>query len=121
MLDRIIVKPIEGSYVAIVVTKTSDSPFDLLALISEVLAEHNIEGLVLIDELLHSGNGEERFIEAKFENKSFDMNSFRFVNIPKKSKLREVACDWLREDQERLEYSDLTSVQRNMIIKGLVV
>ena len=120
-MDKVIVKPLEGSYTVIVVTKTSDSPFDFLTSISEVLASQNVNGLVLIDELLHSGNGEERFIEAKFEDGSFDMTSFRFVNIPKNSRYRAVACDWLREDLERLEYSDLTSIQRKMIIKGLVI
>ena len=120
-MDKVIIKPIEGSYTIIVVTKTSDSPFDYLNYISEVLANKNVEGLVLIDELLHSGNSEERFIEARFENKSFDMNSFRFVNIPPNSRLRAVVCDWLREDIERLEYSDLTSAQRKLILNGLVI
>lgn len=120
-MDKVIVKPLEGSYTAIVVTKTSDSPFDFLTSISEVLANQNIEGLVLVDELLHSGNGEERFFEARFEKRTFDMTSFRFVNIPKNSRLRAVVCDWLRENPERLEYSDLTSAQRKMITKGLVI
>ena len=120
-LDRVIINQLEGTYTAIVVIKTSDSPFDLLKSISEVLANQKIEGLVLIDQLLHSGSGSERFIEAKFENGLFNMTSFRFVSIPKNSRLRAVVCNWLREDLERLEYSDLTAAQRKMIRQGIVI
>ena len=118
-MNRMIIKSMSGTYAAVIVIKTSDSPFDYLDSISECLKNQKIDGRVLIDELLHSGNGEERFIEAMFSKGSFDASSFKFAHISKKDGLRSVICDWLREDPERLEYTDLSMAQQKMILSGL--
>jgi hypothetical protein len=108
----------DEKYSAVFFIKTSDSPFDTLKEMECLLNTENIEGIILIDELLHSGNTEERFIQAEFKNKSFDMSSFNFVVLPKKDRNRTWICEWLRSDPDNLEYTDLTREQRNLILHG---
>ena len=45
----------------------------------------DFSGLFVIDELLHSGNNEERFISGFFDGNSFDNSKFKFEYIDKKS------------------------------------
>ncbi|MBS7158956.1 MAG: type II toxin-antitoxin system RnlB family antitoxin, partial [Collinsella sp.] len=73
----------------LVVMKTSEPPFDYLAEIEASLREKHYIGVVMIDELLHSGNTEERFIQGYFDGARFDSGQFAFELVPKKSKLRE--------------------------------
>ena len=120
-MGKIILQPFSPLYDAIIINKTSNSTFDILKTISNTLAKQGIKGSILIDNLLHSGNTKERFIEARFENQSFDMNSFKFANISKKSPLRKIICDWLKENPENLESSILTTTQQKMILHGLVI
>ena len=46
----------------LIVMKTSEPPFDFLSEMEEALRNIQYLGYVTIDELLHSGNTEERFI-----------------------------------------------------------
>ena len=100
----------------LVVMKTSEPPFDYLAEIEASLRERRYIGVVMIDELLHSGNTEERFIQGYFDSEKF---AFEFV--PKKSKLREPVCFYLYQDRESLEYSILTTRQQKMIEHGCII
>ena len=94
----------------LVVMKTSEPPFDYLAEIEALLRERRYIGVVMIDELLHSGNTEERFIHGYFDGVQFDSEKFAFELVPKKSKLR-----------ESLEYSILTTRQQKMIEHGCII
>ena len=49
----------------VIVMKTSESPFDYAADIQEQLKNRGFVGTFLIDELLHSGNTDERFIKGR--------------------------------------------------------
>ncbi len=62
----------------LVVMKTSEPPFDYLAEIEASLREKHYIGVVMIDELLHSGNTEERFIQGYFDGARFDSGQFAF-------------------------------------------
>ena len=81
----------------LVVMKTSEPPFDYLAEIEASLKERRYIGVVMIDELLHSGNTEERFIHGYFDGVQFDSGKFAFELVPKKSKLREPVCFYLQK------------------------
>ena len=70
----------------------------------EALRNIQYLGYVTIDELLHSGNTEERFIQGFFNGNSFENGKFKFTVIEKKSKLREYACEFLRKDIELLHF-----------------
>ena len=58
----------------LIVMKTSEPPFDFLSEMEEALRNIQYLGYVTIDELLHSGNTEERFIQGFFNGNSFEKN-----------------------------------------------
>ena len=105
----------------LVVMKTSEPPFDYLAEIEASLREKHYIGVVMIDELLHSGNTEERFIQGYFDGARFDSGQLAFELVPKKSKLREPVCFYLHQDRESLEYSILTTRQQKLIEHGCII
>jgi hypothetical protein len=55
----------------LVVMKTYEAPLQFLKEIGDELKSRNYEGKIIIDQLLHSGNTEERFIICSFSNNSF--------------------------------------------------
>ena len=105
----------------LVVMKTSDPPFDYLSEIEDSLKKIHYIGAVMIDELLHSGNTEERFIQGYFNGNQFDYERFAFELVSKKSKLREPICLYLFKDRESLEYSTLTTKQQKLIEHGYII
>ncbi len=105
----------------LIVMKTSDSPFDFINEIQEKLKIIGFSGLFVIDELLHSGNNEERFICGFFDGDSFDNSKFRFKDIAKKSDIRSYICNYLKSDLEVLNYSNLTDKQQKLISHGCVI
>lgn len=105
----------------LVVMKTSDSPFDFVDELQEHLKTIGFSGIFVIDELLHSGNTEERFISGFFDGNSFDNSKFVFKNIAKKSNIRSYICEYLKSDMEVLNYSGLTDRQQKLISHGCVI
>ena len=105
----------------LIVMKTSDSPFDFINEIQEQLKMIGFSGLFVIDELLHSGNNEERFISGFFDGNSFDNSRFKFENIARKSVIRSYMCDYLKSDLEVLNYSSLTDKQQKLISHGCII
>jgi hypothetical protein len=105
----------------LIVMKTSDSPFDFVNEFQEQLKTIGFSGLIVIDELLHSGNNEERFISGFFDGDSFDNSKFRFQDIAKKSIIRSYICNYLKSDLEVLSYSSLTDKQQKLISHGCVI
>ena len=61
----------------LIVMKTSEPPFDFLSEMEEALRNIQYLGYVTIDELLHSGNTEERFIQGFFNGNSFENGKFK--------------------------------------------
>lgn len=105
----------------LVIMKTSDSPFDFVNEIQEQLKMMEFSGLFVIDELLHSGNNQERFISGFFDGNSFDDSKFKFEDVAKKSTIRSYICDYLKTDLEILKYSSLTDKQQKLILRGCVI
>lgn len=105
----------------LVVMKTCDSPFDFVNELQEQLKMIEFSGIFVIDELLHSGNNEERFISGFFDGNAFDNSKFRFENIAKKSIIRSYICEYLKSDLEVLNYSSLTDKQQKLISHGCVI
>lgn len=105
----------------LIVMKTCDSPFDFVNELQEQLKTIGFSGLFVIDELLHSGNTEERFISGFFDGYSFDDSKFKFENIAKKSIIRSYICDYLKSDLDVLNYSILTDNQQKLISHGCII
>ena len=105
----------------LVVMKTSDSPFDFVDELQEQLKAISFSGIFIIDELLHSGNTDERFISGFFDGNSFDNSKFVFKNVAPKSNIRGYICEYLKADTEILNYSGLTERQQKLISHGCII
>lgn len=105
----------------VIVMKTSESPFDYAADLQEQLKNRGFVGAFLIDELLHSGNNDERFIKGFFDGEEFDKEKFTFEQIARRNKIRDFACQYLRSDMDVLNYSCLTERQQKLISHGCMV
>lgn len=105
----------------LIIMKTCDSPFDYMNELQEQLRMIKFSGTFMIDELLHSGNNDERFISGFFDGDSFDNSKFKFENIAKKNPIRNYVCQYLQVNLDVLEYSGLTEIQQKLISRGCVV
>lgn len=105
----------------LIIMKTCDSPFDYMDELQEQLRMIKFSGTFMIDELLHSGNNDERFISGFFDGDSFDNSKFKFENITKKNPIRNYVCQYLQVNLDVLEYSGLTEIQQKLISRGCVV
>lgn len=73
------------------------------------------ESIVLIDQILHTGNTNKRFV--RFDCRT---GKIKFVSIPEKSEYRRLACTHLRENN-LVNNSILTSTQKQMINDGFSI
>jgi len=105
----------------LIIMKTSEPPFDFLEEMETALEDIHYKGNVVIDELLHSGNNEERFIVGYFDGNRFESEGFNFKLVMKKSALREPVCRFLQRDKEFLFLTGLTGKQQKLIEKGCVI
>lgn len=116
-----IIKLQNSEYASLVIICNAKSPVDYLSSIYSELKEKNISGKIVIDEILHVGNNNKRFISFNFNStESIEQIELNFVNIKKDNELRKITCDYLRENN-LLEYSILTSIQKRMITKGISI
>lgn len=105
--------------VNLVIMCSANSPFDYIEEIKDDLIKYNAKGEIIIDQILHVGNTNKRFISMKYENGDFEINH-NFANISKGSSLRKISCNYLKENK-LVEYSILTSIQKRMINKGIAI
>lgn len=108
-------------YNSLIMICNANSPVDYLSSIYKELKERNIQGKILIDEILHVGNTDKRFISFEFNNKlSLNDIKMNFVNINKSNELRKISCEYLRKNH-LLDYSILSSIQKRMMQKGIAI
>ena len=106
----------------IIFSTTYISPLDFIKDIEKDMKDivnYNVE--VVFDFLLSSGNSKERFGKINYNSNGFDMRSFEFINVPKKNKLREISANYYKDKNENLDNSILTTIQKKMIKKGIVI
>lgn len=72
-------------------------------------------GKVLIDQLLVTGNGRNRFVSCNVKNGKFDLSTAHAVVAEKI--FREMTIEYLFENEEYITYSILTEKQRELIKK----
>lgn len=107
----------ELTYAYLIIICTSHSPYDYITDISKEL-DATRSGTILIDQILHVGNTDKRFIAFQYNGN--EIKNGDFVSIKKDSKIRKLTCDFLN-DAELVDGSILTSIQSRMIKKGIVI
>lgn len=112
---------LEKQNIVLVLILECESPFHFLQEISEELKRNKYMGTVIFDELLHSGNNDERFIIGNFTQGDFVTDSFQFCHVPKQDAIRRYMSDYLRKNLGDLQVSGLTSHQSRLVKKGCVI
>jgi hypothetical protein len=95
------------------------SPTDYLDEVAADLAQRGVRGAILFDLLLSNGNGYNRFVEAKFDGRAFDIGSFRVVQMDKA--IRQVSLDFYRQHEDFLNASILPKTTQFFIRKNVCV
>lgn len=106
---------------ALIIMKTSEAPFAFLSQLQERLVDICFDGKILIDELLHSGNNEERFIKGYFNGKNFEDEQFDFEIIEPEDCIRCYMCQYLKKDVDALLYSCLDAEEQEKILEGACI
>lgn len=118
-MKEILINKSNSSKVKYVIFSVStDSPLFLLDEISEKVNLENGQ-IVLFDQLLQTGDAENRFLILKFSNGKFDLSSIR--HIAKKEideSLYKFISEYLRNEQLLLRYSILLEEQKKFILNG---
>lgn len=105
-------------YNALIVMCTSNSPYDYLSNIADCLSNFSDDTKILVDEMLHVGNTNERYIE--FTIKNGELINGKFVKIAKTSEYRVASCGFFKGNN-LLEGSIVSSIQYRMIKKGITI
>lgn len=119
MTDFEVIRLEDSGFGVVIAMKTCEAPLKFISEFSGSLKFFNYQGTVLIDQLLHSGNTNERFIMAEFNGEKFIDDSFRFAFIQRRHKVRKHMCSILRNDPESIDLTLLSNVQKQLILKGL--
>ena len=93
------------------------SPYDHIQDIAHNLSK-NKSGNILIDQILHVGNTNKRFVVFKYENGRLQGGRIAFV--PKESPYRKASCDFLK-NSDVMDGSILSSIQKRLINKGVTI
>lgn len=111
----------QSKYECLFVTTSFQDPFKSIHSIESGLKECKVEGYVLFDLLAQIGDNSERFMDAYFNGECFDISSFQFVDISKKSSFRKMTMDYFHEHLFILEDTILTNLQKKMIANGIAI
>ncbi len=115
---EVIVLKENPEYKYLVVLCKSKSPYEYLDSIAHNLNSQTGDCKILIDEILHVGNTDKRYME--FSLKDGRLVNGKIVRIPKSSDYRSLSCAFLKNN-EVMEGSIISSVQYRMINKGIVI
>jgi len=108
------------NYACLVVCLSYESIFNYIGeLQAELKAKNILNGKILIDQLLISGNGRNRFLTLEIENGDLIYTSAQNVNA--EHYYHQLTSSELKRNQKLLENSILTPIQISMISRGCVI
>ena len=113
-----IIKTNKEDYGRLILCLTYESLFTYIQKIEEALMHECNNERILIDQLLVTGNGQNRFISMSFIKGKLDFKSAEIV-YPVEF-YRKETIEWLREHFLYVENSILTDVQRQKIRDNIV-
>lgn len=102
----------------LVIICDANSPYEYMNLIYNELKEMKVNGKILIDQILHVGNTEKRFISFNYTGSDTEKLSYEYVS--KDSICRKISCKFLK-DENLIDSSILSSIQKRMIKKGISI
>ena len=122
MKDYKIVSIDYEEYGVIIYSEARRHPLSNIGEIEQDLEKLNLkENKILFDMILCRGNTTDRFIECKFDGSSLIKSSMTVLSLSKKHDIRKLSTDNLVDNKEMVENSNLTSIQKKMILKGITI
>lgn len=118
MNEYTILKTSAKDYDRLVLCLSSESLLSYIKKIEQTLAKDNLDGKVLIDQLLITGDGTNRFMSFSFSHGKIDIKTAQTVNPPKH--YRKQTVEWLHNNYCYIEHSILTAKQRQKIKDNIV-
>lgn len=97
---------------------TTESFFDYLCCIENEPAIKDSEGVLLIDQLLVTGDAENRYISCAYNHGHIELNTARYT-VPD-NYYKNLAADILQNNKNIVESSILTSHQKEYILTGTI-
>ena len=109
-----------GSYDCLIICLSYESIFNYIDdLQNDLCIKGIINGNILIDQLLISGNGKNRFLSIKIKNGFFDLTSAN--NVEADHYYHQLTSFELKRDKALLDHSILSSKQIAMILGGCII
>lgn len=113
MNEFIILKANVEGYDRLVLCLSLENLLSYISEIEDALALDKKEERILIDQLLITGNGTNRFMSCEFSNGRIDFKTAKIV-VPDEY-YRKETIDWLHDNYSYVENSILTEEQRQKI------
>ena len=119
MKKYILEKINEDEYTYFIISLTYESILDYIEEIeNELKVEKNIR-IILIDQLLTTGNNKNRFISCEYENGKIKL--FTAKNVDCKENIRKISSQILKDKFKLIENSILTNYQKQSIKAGRAI
>lgn len=113
-MDEYLIEKIDiNGYDRYLLCLTFESIMNYLSEIESSPSIMNCSGKLLIDQLLVTGNGDNRFISCNFKNGKLDMDTAHSVKPD--DCFRTITIEWLHNNYAYVENSILTEYQRQCI------
>lgn len=118
MNEYTILRTNKEDYDRLVLCLSSESLFEYIEKIEQTLAEDNLDGKVLVDQLFITGNGTNRFMSISFFHGKFSVKTAHVVDPPEH--YRKATVEWLHNNYHYVEHSILTTDQKQKIKDNIV-
>jgi len=97
---------------------SAESPLFLLNEIKGQLSLKQGE-IVLFDQLLQTGNSDNRFLLLTFDGKDFDLSTIKHIDLSiVEDDVKVLVANFLRNNTALLKYSILLAQQKELLLKG---
>jgi len=113
-----IIKTSIDFYPCIVFSTSYMNPMDQKDEIEKDLREIGVKGRILFDLLLSHGNTPDRFFEAIFDGAKISEDSLKSIELLSE-KIKGISSDFYHSQQDCIENSVLSKVEKFLIRKGL--
>ncbi|MEE0931365.1 MAG: type II toxin-antitoxin system RnlB family antitoxin [Acutalibacteraceae bacterium] len=118
-MNEYIIKKVDSKgYDTFLLCLTFESIFDYLDSIESSPLMVQNTGRILIDQLLVSGNGNNRFISCSFKHGKLDLSSA--CNVQPDDYFKQITVEWLNKNYCYVEHSILTDFQRQCIKNRII-
>jgi hypothetical protein len=109
----------DSDFNALLLLTNLDAPLTPIDEIEKAVSSLD-HGHVLIDQILHAGNSDERFISLDIVGGKVNRDSISFYPIPKGNYIRDISRKLLCK-HNLIEFSILSSIQKRMLKKGISI